>query len=90
MTQFRLKDANALQMWIKQNRAEIIDAADGCLIDNLVYACKHGTAFFMESYLNPNASEHVITFFQNSETDRPEYLEMWERIEHLQDEAEAC
>ncbi len=59
---------DALSKWLEQNKAELIDAYDGCLLDNVLYQCKNGVAAFYEQYVNPNESEYVVEFARDNDT----------------------
>ena len=58
---------NDMHKWLHQNKAEAIDCVEGCLVDNVVYMCKHGVAFTFEKYLNSCASQHLVRFYRYTE-----------------------
>lgn len=60
MTKF--KYLGNIEKLIHQNQGEIIDAAEGCLLDDLMIATKRGYMLALETYLNPNASTYTIIF----------------------------
>lgn len=66
MTKFRM-NARYLAMWLHQNAAECIEFAEGCLLDNGLYACKHGMAAIFESYVNSNMSDYTVIFSRNGD-----------------------
>lgn len=70
MTTFKVRD---IDKWIAQNDAFILDAAEGCLLDNMFIACRRGIAFVLETYVNPNMSEYTRYFFRRGECNTPEY-----------------
>ena len=81
---FKFKNSGAMKTWLHQNKAECIDSAEGCLLDNLVMTCKNGIAFLWETYVNPNMSEYTIEFFRNNEDCNAQ----WDRLYSLQNEME--
>lgn len=73
--------------WTKQNKAECIDFAEGCLLDSMVYSCKRGTAFFFEHYLNSCSSGYEFIFFPYKEQENnKQYDDTWNRFYSLQQE----
>lgn len=70
MTQFtidRRHNRDHVGMWLHQNEAVCIDVAEGSLLDNEVYACKGGYAFFFEEYVGPNLSRHRVEFYRRDD-----------------------
>ena len=83
LTKFRLYD---LEKWAVQNSAECIDCVEGCLLDNLVYECKRGTAFIFEEYANTWTSMHMVYFIPYKEQENnAEYDALWARFNALHD-----
>ncbi len=75
-----LKDisASAIEKFVSENSGEIVDIADGSLIDNLVYSFPFGTMFCFEDYLNSWSSAYVCYFFHK---DRERGInKMWDRF----------
>lgn len=87
MTTFKIRD---IDKWISQNDAFILDAVEGCLLDNMYIACRRGIAFVLETYVNANSSAYTCYFFRRGECNTPEYnrlAEYWaelERAEHAE------
>ena len=79
---------NNINKWIHQNNAECIDFAEGCLLDNYIYACKNGTAFIFEEYVNPNSSCYRMEFFREHECESREFLEAEKHFQNLIDAME--
>ena len=67
MTRFRLN--MDLDKWIHQNKGEYIDCIEGCLLDNLLIACKGGTAVVFEKYVNSNSSCYEVYFSRGNEAE---------------------
>lgn len=61
MTRFYM-DPDFLDMWMKQNDACILDAADGCLLDNMLVEVKRGYAAIYEHGLNEWSSNYYVEF----------------------------
>lgn len=59
---FSMNKISNFPRWLRQNKAEIIDCAEGCLLDNTIYACKRGTAFVFEEYETTNSSRYRVHF----------------------------
>lgn len=80
-TKFRLYD---LEKWTVQNGAECIDCIEGSLLDNMVYACKRGTAFIFEEMANEWTSMYMVYFIPYKEQENnPEYDQLWDRWNKL-------
>lgn len=77
-----------LDTWIKQNNGEYIDCIEGCLLDNYVIACKRGTAFIYERYLNSNSSGYECYFVPNN-APNDVLNEFWDEFEQLREQEEA-
>jgi len=60
----------SMETWIKQNQAETVDFAEGCLLDNAIYQCKRGTAFVFEDYATANSSKYLMRFFRTDKNGR--------------------
>ena len=81
MTTFVVHD---IDKWIAQNDAFILDAVEGCLLDNMYIACRRGIAFVLETYLNANSSVYTCYFFRRGECNTPEYNHLaahWAELE---------
>lgn len=81
MTTFRIRN---IDKWIAQNDAFILDAVEGCLLDNMYIACRRGIAFVLETYVNANSSAYTCYFFRRGECNTPEYnqlAEQWAELE---------
>ena len=82
-TEFILRDFDT---WAAQNNAECIDCVEGCLLDNLVMACKRGTAFLFEVYANEWCSKWRCYFIPYKEQDsNGDYSRLWDRFEGLRE-----
>ena len=77
---------NNLNKWIAQNKAETIDCIDGCLLDNLVFACKNGIAFVYEKYLNCWSSCHELNFIRYKEENKQLINQYWDEWEQLREQ----
>ena len=86
-TEFILRDFDT---WAAQNASECIDCVEGCLLDNLVMACKRGTAFLFEEYANEWTSRYHVYFIPYKEQDsNGDYSRLWDRFENLRELANA-
>ena len=61
-TVFSIKPGDNFNTWLFQNGAEIVDAREGCLLDNYLIACKHGISICTEQYVNEWSSRYFIRF----------------------------
>ena len=57
-----IRPGDNFNTWLRQYGAEIVDAREGCLLDNYLIACKHGMAICMEQYVNEWSSRYYIRF----------------------------
>ena len=62
MTTIKIHKASLLDMWIKQNEADIIDSREGCMLDNLLAECRRGVAIIYEAFVNSWESEYKVKF----------------------------
>lgn len=70
--------------FISANNGECIDAVEGSLIDNAVYAFDFGTLFCFEQYLNEWDSGYICYFFSKY---HPRGInKMWDRFNALKTE----
>ena len=84
MTSYIIGSVVDWNTWEKQNNAQCIDCAEGCLLDNVVYSTKNGIAFFFEVYATSNSSNYEFIFFRNKETKNNDfYDECWTRLDSL-------
>lgn len=84
-TEFILHDFDT---WQAQNQAEIIEYAEGCLLDNMICACKRGTAFIFEEYQNEWTSRYHVYFIPYKEQEsNGDYNRLWDRFTALQEQA---
>ncbi len=51
-----------LEKLIHQNKAELQEINDGCLLDNMLYDCKNGFMAVYESYMNCWSSCYTVNF----------------------------
>ena len=85
-SEFILRDFDT---WAAQNNAECIDIVEGCLLDNLVMACKRGICFLFEVYQNEWCSKWHAYFIPYKEQDtNGDYSRLWDRFEGLREAAE--
>lgn len=70
MTTMRIKE---LDKWIHQNNGEVIDIAEGSLIDNMIITCKRGICFIFEEYANCWTSCYRGYFFPEKEYNNADY-----------------
>lgn len=75
-----------LEKWMNQNPHEWIDSLDGTLLDNTVFAVKHGTVFILEEYLNEWNSVYHVYYCKRSTGDC--YNKLWEHWENMIEERE--
>ena len=69
-----------LNLWLHQNKAEILDSYEGVLLDYLLVKTKRGYAGIYESYETPNSSKYYIEFSKNDEA-----VDQWCDFFHLTD-----
>lgn len=77
MIKFKLGSTD-LEKWLHQNRAEVIEAEEGCLLDDLLVITKRGAAAILETYQNPNSSIYTVIFSRNPEEATNEYYNIME------------
>lgn len=78
MTRYRI-DNNPLSMVGKiehQNKAEMLDVKEGCLLDNLLYETKRGYLILKETYQNTQTSIYTLIFSKDTQ----EIEEAWAKI----------
>lgn len=75
-----------LQTWAKTNHAFLLDDFPGSLLDNELYACKHGIAVVMEQYETSWTSKRVLVFARSNNI--PDQWELWEMWDKMKDAAE--
>ena len=56
------KFSGNLDKWMHQNRAEILEVVEGCLLDNFLVSTKRGTAAIIETPVNCWTSCYKIYF----------------------------
>ena len=61
MKQYILSPGN-LDKFLYQNRAEVIDCIEGCLLDNLLCYTRRGIMMIREHYLNCYSSDYEVSF----------------------------
>lgn len=61
---------------IHQNEGELVDAFDGCLLDNYLYQAKRGMFALYESYVNSNSSRYLFKFARTGD----EIRELWDEF----------
>lgn len=66
MKKYKL-NPRGLEKFVHQNKAELIDFYEGCLLDNYLYQGKRGIIAIYESYVNPNMSEYLVVFASDEE-----------------------
>lgn len=76
-----------LETWVKQNNGEYIDCIEGCLLDNYVIACKRGTAFIYEKYLNCWSSTYYC-YFVPENASKETLNGCWDEFEQLREQIE--
>ena len=79
VTRFRI-DACNLEKWLHQNKADIIDCFDGCLLDNYIASTTRGYAFIYEHYVNCWTSDYLFEFVPYKAKKAVEHLfNEWDR-----------
>lgn len=58
----KYKYTGRLEKLLYQNRGEIIDCTEGCLLDNLLIETKHGYMALIETYVNCWTSCYILYF----------------------------
>ena len=82
-SEFILRDFDT---WAAQNSAECIDCVEGCLLDNLVMACKRGVCFLFEIPANEWCSKWRCYFIPYKEQEsNSDYSRLWDRFEGLRE-----
>ena len=61
MKQYTLSAGN-LDKFLYQNRAEVIDCIEGCLLDNLLCYTRRGILMLKEHYINCWTSDYIVSF----------------------------
>lgn len=56
----------ALEKFLHQNKATIIDAFDGCLLDNYLCETKRGVMAIYERFVNEWTSSYTVIFAADS------------------------
>lgn len=59
--------AGNIDKLLYQNRAEVIDCFEGCLLDSLLCATRRGYMAILETYVNANMSSYTVHFSKNSD-----------------------
>lgn len=80
-TMFYLDNERALNKWIAQNKAILLDSCEGCLLDNYLFECDKGMALVTEHFVNTNYSDYKIQFSKKEETCN----KFWDEIQEIQD-----
>ena len=75
MTRYRIERAN-IEKLEHQNKAELLDVREGCLLDNLLYETKRGFYILKETYQNEWTSVYTLIF----STESQEIEKEWEGI----------
>ena len=55
-------NSDSLDMFLHQNKGEVIDCVEGCLLDNLLINAKRGTIALYEHYVNCWTSNYEVKF----------------------------
>ena len=76
MKAYKNCNINNLDKFIHQNRGEIIDFLDGCLIDNFLIATKRGYIALLENYVNCWTSNYKLIFSTNMQ----EIYSIWDKL----------
>lgn len=74
-----------MNKWIHQNKGKCIECIEGCLLDNLLIACKGGTAAVFEKYANSNSSVYEVYFSRNDDA----MTLFYERFDQIEEEETA-
>lgn len=65
-----------LNKFLHQNKADIVDAIDGVLLDSYLLVTARGYMVLKEAYLNPNASNYTVYF----STDSRKIYDIWDEL----------
>lgn len=76
MKKYRLNHFNVDKV-IFQNKADVLDCIEGCLLDDLLLITKRGYMALLETYATQNSSVYTMVFSKNPK----EINEIWEKRE---------
>ena len=65
-----------LNKFLHQNKADVVDAIDGVLLDSFLLTTERGYMVLKETYLNPNASIYTVYF----STDSDKIYSIWDEL----------
>jgi len=54
--------AGDLEKFLHQNKVEVIDCIEGCLLDNLLCCTRRGVILLQEHYINEWSSDYMVYF----------------------------
>lgn len=83
-TDFRIYTLSDFDKWIKQNKGEYVESFPSVLLDYSIIACKRGTCFVFDEYMNPNKSCYHCFYFRSEQTGSSEYKtieESWYKLQ---------
>jgi len=81
MKKYKIAPEN-LEKFLYQNRAEVIDCIEGCLLDNLLCYTRRGILFLKEHYLNCWSSDYQVFFVPFNAT-KGEHDDIFQAFEAL-------
>lgn len=81
MKQYTLSAGN-LDKFLYQNRAEVIDCIEGCLLDNLLCYTRRGILMIKERALNCWSSDYLVSFVPFNAT-KGEHDDIFQAFEAL-------
>ena len=82
MKEFTLHSKN-FEKWLYQNDGEILEKAEGCLLDNYLIVCKNGFAAAYETYKNCWTSVYTVKF-ERSNPNNKIFIEWDEFVENME------
>lgn len=83
MRKYKL-NPRSFDKFIYQNKAELIDFYEGCLLDNYLYQTKRGVMAIYEQYVNCWTSEFLVIFA----SDEKEISQIWCEFDNNRKEEE--
>lgn len=75
MKNYKLNPMN-FDKFVHQNKGDLVDFYEGCLLDNYLFQTQRGMMAIYESYVNPNMSEYLVVFA----SDKEEINRLWDEF----------
>lgn len=80
--------SSGINKFLYQNKAEIVEGYDGCLLDNGLYQAKNGMFALYEHYLNTWSSDYLMIFARTKEEIDKLWNDFVENMQNAMDEQE--